>query len=199
MSAAASPARACPDVDLIVIGASAGGVDALKELLGALPPGFAPALLVVLHVPADGSGTLVPLLDKLCALPVCEALDKQPVTGGSVAFAPANYHLLVEPGGTLALSIDAPVLYSRPAIDPLFESAAVVYGERLLAIVLTGASGDGSAGLAAVRRRGGIAWVQDPATAVVSTMPAHALAHAGADEVLTLDEICLRLSSQGTP
>ncbi len=187
-----------PPIDLVVVGASAGGVDALRELLGALPASFRPALLIVLHVPPDGSGNLVPLLGAACVLPVAEALDKQPIVGGSVAFAPSNYHLLVEADCTLALSVDAPVLYSRPAIDPLFESAAVVYGRRLLAIVLTGASSDGAEGLAAVRRRGGRAWVQDPATAVAPTMPAKALERAGADEVLTLGEICRRLASERT-
>jgi two-component system chemotaxis response regulator CheB len=185
-------------VDVVAVGASAGGVDALREVLGALPAGFRPAVLVVLHVPPDGSGNLVPLLGSACALPVAEALDKQPISGGSVAFAPSNYHLLVESGHTLALSVDPPVLYSRPAIDPLFESAAVVYGRRLLAIVLTGASSDGAEGLLAVRHRGGWAWVQDPATAVAPMMPAKALERAGADEVLTLDEICRRLASERT-
>jgi two-component system chemotaxis response regulator CheB len=187
--------RAFPDVDAVAIGASAGGVDALKELLGALPADFSPAVLVVMHLPPDGSGSLSALFAQQCALPVLEALDKQPVTQGTVLFAPANYHLLVEPEHTLSLSIDPPVLFSRPAIDPLFESAAIVYGERLLAIVLTGASSDGSEGLAAVRRCGGHAWVQDPATAFASTMPASALALAGADDILTLADMCRRLSS----
>lgn len=104
-----------------------------------------------------------------------------------------DYHLLVEPQGTLALSVDEPVLYSRPAIDPLFESAAVAYGPRLLALVLTGASADGAAGLAAVRRAGGTAWVQRPDTALARTMPQAALDAAGADAVLGLDEMAERL------
>ncbi|WP_119154733.1 chemotaxis protein CheB [Caldimonas tepidiphila] len=183
-----------PDVDAIVIGASAGGVEALQRLLGSLPAGLAPAVLVVLHLPRETSGSLPQVLGRRCALPVLEALDKQPLAGGSVVLAPAGYHLLVERERTLALSVDPPVLHSRPAIDPLFESAALVYGARLLALLLTGASRDGSEGLAAVRRHGGTAWVQDPATAVASTMPASALAHAGADAVLSLDEISLRLS-----
>ena len=187
--------RAFPDVDAVAIGASAGGVDALKELLGALPADFPAAVLVVMHLPPDGWGSLPALFAQLCALPVLEALDKQPVTGGTVLFAPPNYHLLVEPERTVSLSVDPPVLFSRPAIDPLFESAAIVYGERLLAIVLTGASSDGSEGLAAVRRCGGHAWVQDPATAFAATMPASALALAGADEILTLADMCRRLSS----
>ena len=186
------------DADAVVIGASAGGVQALQALLGALSADFAPALLVVLHLSPGRESRLAELLDAGCALPVAEAEDKQPVRGGTVTLAPPDYHLLVEPDGTLALSVDEPVLFSRPAIDPLFESAAAAYGTRLLALLLTGASYDGSAGLAAVRARGGQAWVQDPGSASVPTMPAAALAHAGADAVLTLDEMCRRLAARPT-
>ena len=107
-----------------------------------------------------------------------------------MTLAPPNYHLLVEPGLTLALSQDEPVHFSRPAVDPLFESASVAYGPRVLALLLTGSSGDGSGGLAEIRRRGGQAWVQDPATAVASAMPSAGLALAGADRVLTIAEMC---------
>lgn len=189
------PAR---DADVVVIGASAGGVQALQQLLGALRADFAPAVLAVLHLPPSRPSVLAELLAPGCALPVAMALDKQPVRGGTVTLAPPDYHLLVERGGTLALSLEPPVLFSRPAIDPLFESAADVWGPRLLALLLTGASRDGSVGLAAVRRRGGRAWVQDPASASVPAMPAAALAHAGADAVLTLDQMCRRLEARPT-
>ena len=182
------------DFDCIVIGASAGGFDALQRIAAALPADFAPALLVVLHLPPDRPSSMATLLAERCALPVVEAEDKAPVTARRMVIAPPDYHLLVETGHTLALSVDAPVLHSRPAIDPLFESAAAAYGERLLAILLTGASIDGSAGVAAVRRRGGTAWIQDPADASVATMPASALQHAGADAVLTLDQLCRRFA-----
>lgn len=181
--------------DAIVVGASAGGVEALRLLLEALPAALPAAVLAVLHLPRDRPSHIAALMSRHCALPVAEALDKQPVQPGTVAFAPPDYHLLVEPGGTLALSVDDPVLFSRPAIDPLFESAAAVYAQRLLAILLTGASGDGSAGIAQVRRCGGTAWIQNPSDAQVATMPASAIAHAGADEVLTLHDICRRLSA----
>jgi two-component system chemotaxis response regulator CheB len=180
------------------VGASAGGVPALQALLGALPARFAPAVLVVLHLLPQRPSGLAAVLGFGCRLPVQEALDKQPIEGGVVLVAPPDYHLLVEPDRCVALSVDAPVLHSRPAIDPLFESAAAAFGARLLAVLLTGASSDGSAGLAAVRRRGGQAWVQDPLDASVPTMPAAALAHAGADAVLTLDEICRRLAAPAT-
>ncbi len=184
------------DADAVVIGASAGGVQALMSLLGSLPAAFKPAVLAVLHVPAGRPSGVAEVMAGVCALPVCEALDKQPTEGGVVVFAPPDYHLLVEPGGTLALSVDPPVRYSRPAIDPLFESAAAVYGERLLAVVLTGASNDGADGLLAVRNRGGHAWVQSPEEAEVAVMPQAALALAGADEVLTLAQMGRRLRGE---
>lgn len=182
-------------IEAVVIGGSAGGVHALQALLPSLPVRFAPALAIVLHLPPNRPSALARLLASHCALPVTEALDKQPFEPGAVVLAPPNYHLLVEPDRRLALSVDEPVLYSRPAIDPLFESAAIAYGPHLLGIVLTGASADGSAGLRAVRRQGGEAWVQDPAGAAAPTMPASALEIAGADRVLSLDLICQRLGT----
>ena len=183
-----------PHVDAVVIGASAGGVEALLALLGGLPAGFRPAVFVVIHLPPDQPSGLAALLAQRCALPVAEALDKQPVRDGVVVIAPPNYHLLVEPTLTVALSVDDPVRFSRPAIDPLFESASIAYGPRLLALLLTGGSDDGSEGLAAVRQRGGCAWVQDPATAVASAMPAAGLALAGADAVMSIDQMVRALA-----
>lgn len=183
--------------DALVIGASAGGVEALQAITRSLHADLRAAVMVVLHLPPDRPSGLAELLAPDCALPVVEALDKQPAPRGAVVIAPPDYHLLVEPDGSLALSIDDPVRYSRPAIDPLFESAAVAYGPRLLALLLTGSSDDGSAGVAAVRRSGGTVWVQDPRTAVASTMPAAALAQVGADEVLTVREMCRRLAADG--
>lgn len=180
--------------DAIVIGASAGGVAALRAVLGSLPADLPVPVLIVLHLPRDRPSTVSEVLGGGCALPVREAVDKQPLLPGTVTFAPPDYHLLVESRQSLALSVDAPVLFSRPAIDPLFESAAEVFGERVLALLLTGASSDGSEGVAAVRQRGGSAWIQQPEDAISPLMPASALAHAGADAVLTLDAICARLS-----
>jgi two-component system chemotaxis response regulator CheB len=175
--------------DALVIGASAGGVHALQALLSSLDGRWKPPILIVLHVPRDRPSRLAPLLDELCALPVVEAVDKQPLQPATVTVAPPDYHLLVETRDSLALSRDADVLFSRPAIDPLFESAAAVFGERLLAILLTGASSDGTDGVAAVRAVGGTVWVQDPEEAVSPLMPASALAGPGADAVLTLSGI----------
>ena len=180
--------------DAVVIGASAGGVAALRSLLRSLPHDLPVPVLVVLHVPRDRPSQAAELFAQGCALPVAEAEDKEPLLPGTVRIAPPDYHLLVEGGRTLALSVDDPVLFSRPAIDPLFESASEAYGPRLLALLLTGASSDGSHGLAVVRQRGGTAWIQCPDEAAAPFMPASALAHAGADAVLSLDEICNRLA-----
>lgn len=175
---------------VLVIGASAGGVSALQQVLRALPDGLAIPVLVVLHLPRDRPSRIAELLDPDCALEVREAEDKQPLQPGTVTFAPPDYHLLVEDAQSIALSMDAPVLFSRPAIDPLFESAAAVFAERVLAILLTGASSDGSDGVAAVRAAGGQAWLQCPDDAEASLMPASALQRAGADAVLALPQIC---------
>lgn len=175
---------------VLVIGASAGGVSALQLALAALPPTLSCPVLVVLHLPRDRPSRIAELLDPVCALEVREAEDKQPLQAGTVTFAPPDYHLLVEDTASIALSMDEPVLFSRPAIDPLFESAAAVFGGAVLAILLTGASSDGSEGVAAVREAGGQAWLQCPDDAEASLMPASALQRAGADAVLTLEEIC---------
>ncbi|WP_369038682.1 chemotaxis protein CheB [Stenotrophomonas maltophilia] len=186
MDAAALPS-------LLVVGASAGGVAALQAVLGALPAQLPVPVLVVLHLPRDRCSRIAEVLAPYCALQVREAEDKQPLQPGTISFAPPDYHLLVEDAQAVALSLDAPVLYSRPAIDPLFESAAAVFGPRVLALLLTGASSDGSEGVAAVRAAGGRAWLQCPDEAEASLMPASALQHAGADAVLPLELMCRRL------
>jgi two-component system chemotaxis response regulator CheB len=162
------PARA------VVIGASAGGVQALLALLPQLPGDFPLPVLVVLHVPADRSNVLAPLFATKCALTVKEAEDKEPALPGVVYFAPSDYHLLVEADGALALSSDEPVNYSRPSIDVLFESAADAYGSGLVGVILTGANEDGALGLRAVEVAGGCAIVEDPALAYAPSMPAAA-------------------------
>lgn len=177
-----------PDVDAIVIGTSAGGVNALLSLMPALPAGFPLPVLIVLHRPASGS-SIAPLLARQCALRVDDAWDKQPLRAGDVLLAPPDYHMLVAPGPRIALSVDEPVSWSRPAIDPLFESAAEVFGERVLGLILTGASADGAAGARSLREAGGELWVQTPDEAIAPTMPQSALDLAGADRVLNLDEI----------
>lgn len=182
----------------LVIGASAGGIEALLTLLPALPSSLPAVVLLVLHRRRDvGLPDLAALLGHHCALPVREALDHEPLQPGQVLLAPADHHLLVDPGPVVALSLDPPLHHCRPAIDLTLDSASRCWRQQLLALVLTGANHDGAAGALAVRQRGGRVWVEDPATARASTMPAAALAAAGADRVLSLAGLAEALSTLG--
>ena len=183
------------NIEAVAVGASAGGVEALILLLDALPADFAPAVFIVLHLPKGRESMLPQLFSRRCALSVKEAEDNEAIKAGTVYLAPADYHLLIEPEKSLSLSLDEPQHYSRPSIDLLFESAAYAYRERLLGIILTGASMDGASGLQTVRALGGLAWVQDPDEAIASAMPAAAISLAGADHVLPVKEIAAKLSS----
>ncbi len=184
-------------IDAVVVGASAGGVEALGTLLPALPREFRPTVLVVIHQPRERRSLLADIFSARCALPVQEAQDKEPAQPGTIYFAPPDYHLLVDDGPSLALSADEPVLFSRPSIDVLFESAADTYGHRLAGLILTGANSDGARGLAAVRQAGGVALVQRPDTALVATMPTAALARGPADFVLSLEQMARLLRMMG--
>lgn len=176
-------------IDAVVIGASAGGIEALLTVLGALPPDFPVPILIVLHLPADQPSSLAELFARRCALAVKEGEDKEPIGAGTVYLAPPGYHLLVEPERCLSLSLDEPRHFSRPSIDALFESAAYVYRQRLLGIILTGASADGAEGVRNMRDFGGQVWVQEPEDAAAPTMPAAAIEAAGADRILPLAQI----------
>jgi two-component system chemotaxis response regulator CheB len=182
-------------LDAVVIGTSAGGIEALGTLLPALPEGTPFPVVIVMHVPARETTPITSVFKSRCAIDVREARDKEPVSAGVAWFAPANYHLLIESERTFALSIDAPINYSRPSIDALFESAAPVYGRGLVAIVLTGANDDGAAGAAAIREAGGVVIVQDPSTAEMSFMPRAAAARSRPHATGTLTEIAAALRS----
>ena len=173
----------------VVIGASAGAVEALSAILPALPRNYGLPVIVVVHVPPDKKSILAELFRMKCAMQVREAEDKEPLSGGTVYFAPPDYHLLVEREGSLSLSNDEQVHYSRPSIDVLFESAADAYGPALIAVVLTGANQDGANGLKAVAAAGGTAVVQNPEEAFAATMPQSALAECPGARVLSLKEI----------
>lgn len=177
--------------ELIVIGASLGGLKALRAVLGALPAGFPAALAVAQHRDPSGGDALALLLGEVCALPVREAQDKAPIEPGSVTLAPADYHLLVE-DGHFALALGEEADTACPAIDALFESAAEEYGAAAVGVVLTGTGSDGARGLAAIARAGGIVFVQSPESAEEAAMPAAALA-ATAAESLPLERIAPRL------
>jgi len=187
-------------VEAIVIGASAGGVEALNQILPALQPDLAASVFIVLHLPRGRPSLLVEIFASGCALPLREAEDKEAVQPGTVYFAPPDYHLLLEAGPRLALSVDEPVHHARPSVDVLFESAADVFGARLLGIILSGANEDGADGLASIRRAGGVTVVQDPALAQESRMILSALSRGPVDFVLCLDRIAelLRAPDQVT-
>lgn len=171
-------------IEAVVIGASAGGVEALSEILPALPRQYPLPILVVVHLPRGKDSLLAEIFQPRCQLSVKEAEDKEPIQSGTIYFAPPDYHLLVEPTRQMSLSADEPVLYSRPSIDVLFESAADVYRHNLLGIVLSGANSDGQSGLRHVWQTGGYAIVQAPQTALARAMPQAALAGCPGAEAL---------------
>lgn len=181
----------------VVIGVSAGGIAALERIFSALDAAFSLPIMVVQHIAPSGGNYLENHFSSCCSMPVEEALDKEPVTPGTIYFAPPDYHLLIEQHGAMALSTEGRVNYSRPSIDVLFATAAETYGEALVAIVLTGSSLDGAVGLATVARLGGLTIVQEPSTAEVDVMPKAALAAARVDHVLPLDAIGEFLNTVG--
>ncbi|HWY24652.1 MAG TPA: chemotaxis protein CheB [Nevskia sp.] len=181
---------------VVAIGASIGGLEALKLLLPALPRDYPWPVIVVLHSSAGyRDNRLDALLGQRSLLPVREAQARQPVQAGVVHVAPAGYHLLVEKNLRFALSVDEKVSYVRPSVDVLFDSLADACGARCVGVILTGANDDGAEGLAAIRRRGGLGIVQDPAEAKAPQMPQAALRIAGADQVLNLHGIAARLAA----
>lgn len=161
--------------DLIVIGGSAGAIEVLRQVLAQLTAEFSPAVAIVIHLPPEGPIVLHQILAGPGTPPMKVAEDKEPIVPGTIYFAPPDYHLLVERGGTFALSLDERIHYSRPAVDALFESAADAFGERLMGVILSGANADGAAGLKAVADAGGLAVVQTLESAEMNTMPAAAL------------------------
>lgn len=173
---------------LVVIGASQGGLRALEVILPGLLPTLPLALVIAQHRYSFAADPLAACLQRQSPLPVVEVEDKLELVPGRIYLAPADYHVLVEPGH-LALSTEAPVAYARPSIDALFESAADAYGPQVAGLILTGASSDGAQGLAKVSARGGIAVVQDPATAESQTMPKAAIAAVPSARVLPLGDI----------
>jgi two-component system chemotaxis response regulator CheB len=161
--------------DLVVIGGSAGAIEALHAILSKLPIDFPSPVAIVIHIPAQGPSLLPEVLATPESPPMKFAEDKEPIVPGTIYFAPPDYHLLVESGRTFALSLDERVHFSRPAIDVLFESAAAAYGHRLAGVILSGASEDGAQGLRAVAEAGGMTFVQSLESAEMVVMPAAAL------------------------
>jgi len=175
--------------DIVVIGASVGGLEAVSQLLAQLPSDFALPVVIAQHRAPAPDGDIAAIWQRVTALHVADAEDKAPIEPGRVYVAPADYHLLVESRDGFALSTDPPVLWARPSIDVLFESASDVYGDKVIGVILTGASADGSQGLKAVRARGGCALVQDPLTAECAVMPQAAIGAAGVNHVLPVQDL----------
>jgi two-component system chemotaxis response regulator CheB len=174
--------------ELVAIGTSLGGLSALKIVLKDLPGGFAPAIAIAQHRHKESDTTLSSFLQRFTELPIHDVEDKEKILPGHVYMAPADYHLLVEPGH-FSLSTDEPVSYARPSIDVLLESAADVYGNRMIAVILTGANEDGVQGLMAVKARGGFTIVQAPETAESAILPKAAIAAVKVDSILPLPSI----------
>ncbi len=175
--------------EAVVIGASLGGMHALKKVLMQLPQDFPVPILIVQHLSPKSDSFLIGYLDGLCEMVIKEADEKEKIMPGHAYIAPPNYHLLVETDGDLALSVDEKVNYARPSIDILFESAADFYGDKLIGIVLTGANYDGAKGLKQIKEKGGLTIVQDPLTAECDIMPRAALKMTKVDYISTLDDI----------
>lgn len=176
-------------IEAVVIGASAGGVQALLTVLSRLPRSLRLSVIVVLHLPEGHESQLAEIFRYRLPIAVSEATDKENISPGTLYFACPGYHLLVEMDRTFSLSSEEPVHYSRPAIDILMESAADAYGAALAGILLTGANEDGAAGMARIKQQGGLTVVQDPAEAEVPTMPQAAIRTHQPDFILKLEGI----------
>ncbi|HET7614379.1 MAG TPA: chemotaxis protein CheB [Gemmatimonadaceae bacterium] len=181
---------------VVALGTSWGGLSAMTKLLGALPAGYPIPIVVVQHRSKDSDMLLVRLLQDTTELNVCEIEDKDVLCAGTVHIAPADYHVLIEPG-YLSLSIEEPVRFSRPSIDVMFTSAADTYASGAIGVVLTGANEDGARGLAKIVRAGGRAVVQDPKTAEIPIMPAAAIRAVPTAEIVPLDKLAPRLIQLG--
>lgn len=182
-------AASLPAVDLVAVGASAGGIDAMMRLFHALPQPWHLPMVAVLHLPEGRESRLVEIFARRLRMPVCEAQDKADIAPGTLHFAPPGYHLFVERDRRFSLSCEPPVLYSRPSIDLMMSSAADAYGPRLAGMVLTGANEDGARGLADIGAAGGLTAVQAPQEAATPMMPQAAIAARTPDHVLPLTDL----------
>jgi len=177
------------DYKAIVIGVSAGGMNALGQILPKLPADFPLPIMIVQHISPQSDTYMIRHFDSISKVIVKEADEKEEIKPGTVYFAPPNYHLLVESDFTFSLSVEERVNFSRPSIDVLFETAAEVYGDTLIGIILTGANNDGSRGLKRIKDFGGFTIVQTPANSEVSAMPEAAIKITKVDKILDLDKI----------
>jgi len=194
--------RSTQGIELVIVGASAGGIEALFLLLADLPADWRLPLVVLLHLPEGHESHLVEVFRYRVPFAVEEAQDKAPIEAGTLYFAAPGYHLSVERDASFSLSCEAPVHYSRPSIDLLMMSAADAYGERVAGFLLTGANDDGARGLRQIHQAGGLTAVQDPAVAHVPTMPQAAIDADPPDFVLPLaglHDLLLQLDAHHAP
>jgi two-component system chemotaxis response regulator CheB len=180
--------------DIIVIGASAGGLQALQDLLRELPPNLPAAILIVVHTAPSSSGLLPEILGRGCSLTVSHATDRERIRHGQVYVAPPDHHLLLEKG-VIRLTRGPKENGFRPAVDPLFRTAASTFGPRVVGVVLSGGLNDGTQGLFEIKRRNGIAIVQDPQEALFPSMPASAAQNVNVDHILKVSQIAAELIS----
>jgi two-component system chemotaxis response regulator CheB len=184
-----------PAFDIVALTASAHGLDALTQVLSPLPANFPAGIMVVQHLSPKHPSLFAPILNRRTAVEVIQAEEGCQLSPGQVIIAPPDYHLLVNSDGSVSLSQTEKVHFVRPAAEVLFESVAKYYQERAIAVVLTGADGDGSQGVQLIKRAGGKVIAQDKATSKVWGMPAAAIATGCVDWVLPLDEISTALTN----
>jgi two-component system, chemotaxis family, protein-glutamate methylesterase/glutaminase len=180
--------------DVIVIGASAGGVQPLKDLLELLPPNLPATVAIVLHRSPYYETRLPSVLGRHALLSVLEPADRDPLLSGAVYVAPRDQHMIFD-DGIVRLSRGAREHHTRPAIDPLFRSAAERYGPRVVGVLLSGMGSDGVSGLIAIKKAGGVSLVQHPSQAQFGTMPCTAIAEDDVDAMLTVDELASVLTA----
>ncbi|SHJ25532.1 chemotaxis protein CheB [Halodesulfovibrio aestuarii] len=181
--------------EAIVIGASAGGLIALHRIFSQRCLDFNLPVLIAQHICPNRESLLPELLRQHCTGTVKDAEDKDVITSGNVYIAPSNYHLLVEPDKSIALSVEGRVNFSRPSIDVLFETASEAYCDALVGIILSGANSDGAYGVSQIKKRAGLTIVQSPDSAEFDTMPKAAIEASNPDFILSLDEIGILLNT----
>jgi two-component system chemotaxis response regulator CheB len=177
-----------PGHDIIVIGFSAGGVDALVRLVQGLPSNLPAALFVVHHFPASAVSVLPSILSRAGALPATHATDREPIECGRIYVAPPDRHLLLN-NGRILVTRGPRENGHRPAIDPLFRTAAKAHGSRVIGVLLSGTMDDGTAGLMAIKRSGGMVVVQDPRDALYGGMPASAIEQVEVDHIVPASDL----------